>query len=225
MPSAIAPERHEHDLRAGALQRRRSRPPSGRPRRDRGRGPSLVTRLEPTLTTSRFARLRRPCVMSRRDAPLASASRAGARRPALASRRPAASRCRSAPASGSVGTARCASSQSWIANTSSRHPSPLIAAIANTGPFQRYAFTNAATRFSRSSSGTQVELVQHEPARLLVQRLVVLRKLLDDRARVVHRIGIVVEAARCRRHAAAGACAAGGAGTDDRGRRLRRRLR
>ena len=34
-------------------------------------------------------------------------------------------------------TGGCASSQSWIANVSARQPSPLIAAIANTGPFHR----------------------------------------------------------------------------------------
>jgi hypothetical protein len=37
--------------------------------------------------------------------------------------------------------------------------------------------------------GNQVDLVQHQPARLLVQRFVVAAQLLDDGARVVQRIG------------------------------------
>src|SRR5262249_34898544 len=54
-------------------------------------------------------------------------------------------------ASGSVSNV-FASSQSPIANMSSRQPSPVIAETANTGPFQRYALTNALIRAARSSS-------------------------------------------------------------------------
>ncbi len=113
----------------------------------------------------------------------------------------------------------------WIAKVSSRQPSPSIAAIANTGPFQRYDFTNARDALLPLVLRDEVELVQHEPARLLVQRLVVALQLLHDRARVVHRDRRSRRAARGPRCAAAGACARDGAGSDGRGPRLRPHLR
>ena len=48
-------------------------------------------------------------------------------------------------------------------------------------------------RVSRSLLGNEVDLVEHQPARLAVQRLVVLPQFGDDGARVLHRIGARVE--------------------------------
>ena len=228
MPSAIAPDDTSTTSRpprfsAAISSAQRATAAWSRPR------PSLVTRLEPTLTTSALARRddraswRRSCAPATRLRARRRVRRRGATGRRCRDSATGASSSRRHRAAPAARDARRASPGSRT--SSARQPSPLIAAIANTGPFQRYDFTNAVDARLALVLGNEVELVQHEPARLLVQRLVVLRKLLDDRARVAHRIGVSDRAARCRRCAAAGACAAGGAGSDGRAPRLRPRLR
>ena len=96
----------------------------------------------------------------------------------------------SASSTGAACAAGCASSQSWIANISARQPSPLIAEMPNTGSFQRSALTNALHARLALVFRHEVELVQHEPARLRGELRIVFLELLGDRARIGNRIGV-----------------------------------
>ncbi len=172
MPSAIAPEETSTISRPARFKpaissAQRATAAWSSPR------PSSVTRLEPTLTTMRLAEATGVLMRERSDSGPASIA--------------------FHDAAAVAGVSGCASSQSWIAKTTSRQPSPLTAAIANTGPFQRYAFTNALTRASRSSAGTRSSLFSTSQRGFVVERRVVALELVDDRARVADRIGVRIE--------------------------------
>ncbi len=151
--------------------------------------PSLVTRLEPTLITSRRA----PAATEAPAVAAASSSLHSLRR------RRELRRMRSSHVLDRVDETRGSPRRR---SRQSRTP----------GPSSDTTSTNARDALLALVRRDQVELVQHEPARLVEERLVVALELPDDRARIGDRIGCRHRAARCRRCAAAAACAADGAG-------------
>ena len=80
-----------------------------------------------------------------------------------------------------------------IAKHSSRQPSPVSAEMANHLPFQRYALRKRCSALFALIRRQHVGLVEHQPARLVVQRLIVFLQFVDDGARVLDRIHAVVE--------------------------------
>ena len=172
MPSAIAPGRHEHDLAARRASARRSASAQrataawSRPR------PSLVTRLEPTLTTMRraSATIERPL----------TPSPAAARRAALARERTGAGVSTSGVPVGGAGSPRGAARM---------RVEPLLdrvderaAAVADDRRDREHRALVAHRLDERGDArlalvlGHEVELVEHEPARLLRERRIVLAR-------------------------------------------------
>ena len=158
MPSAMAPLDTMITFAPLARQQRPAAGTSCRWRRRRAPRPSLVTRLEPTLTTMRRA-------------PSAAAQASGA----IGGFQVVEARI-------GLGAARAGTLRHVPVDRLHQRlqPSRVSAEISNTGPFQRKRRTKSLTLRCALFRRHHVQLVQHQPARLVVQRRVVLLQLRDD---------------------------------------------